>query len=543
MRPDIVYRKAVRVLVAIMILAFIPAALHAQKKGSSSGGGSSKPAPAPAQHPAQKPATPGAKPGAPGAKPATPGARPGTPGARPATPGAKPATPGARPGAPGAKPATPAAKPAAQPAAVHNPNGTTTINRPNGSSVTRDAKGKTTSVTTPGGAKANYNSAGKVSSIHTSVTDKNPSHSGEMNISKGAHNQRTVVTTRKDGARLVSTGGHRGFVEHASVRNGRPYMRRTYVVNGHAAAFAYRGYPYRGGIYYGYVPGYYYGPGYYGWAYDPWGGPVPYAWGWGGDPWYGYYGGYFAAAPVYPGASLWLTDYVISQNLQAAYAAQADANGGVAPPPSSDDQSGNAGGGAATQNASGITPEVKQQISEEVKAQIAAEKDAAAQPAGAAQTATGGEEVPAALDPKHSVFIVSAPLQEQLEGGPTCTLSAGDILTRTSTTPDANQKVNALVTSSQKGDCQAGSLVAVAVQDLQDMHNDFAMKIDGGLKQLADSQGKNGIPSGPAGAGRANPDGAANVDLTAVADLQQQQQAADQTENDVMQAEGSGRGD
>ena len=70
MRPDIVYRKALKVLMGIMILAFIPAGLHAQKKGSSSGGGSSKPAPAPAQHPAQKPATPGAKPGAPGAKPA-----------------------------------------------------------------------------------------------------------------------------------------------------------------------------------------------------------------------------------------------------------------------------------------------------------------------------------------------------------------------------------------------------------------------------------------------------------------------------------------
>ena len=417
------------------------------------------------------------------------------------------------------------------------------MTRPNGSSVTRDAKGKATSVTTPGGAKANYNSAGKVSSIHTSVTDKNPAHSGDMNISKGAHNQRTVVTTRKDGARLVSTGGHRGFVEHSSIRNGRPYMRRTYVANGRASAVVYRGYPYRGGIYYGYVPGYYYGPAYYGWAYDPWGAPVGYAWGWGGDPWYGYYGGYFAAAPVYPGASLWLTDYVISQNLQAAYAAQADGNGGVAPPPASDDQSANAGGAAATQNASGITPEVKQQISEEVKAQIAAEKEAAAQPAGGTQTAAGGEQVPAALDPNHSVFIVSAPLQEQLEGGPTCSLSSGDILTRIGTTPDANQKVNALVTSSQKGDCQAGSQVAVLVQDLQDMHNDFAMKIDGGLKQLADSQGKNGIPAGPAGAARANPDGTANVDLTAVADLQQQQQTADQTEKDVMQAEDSGRGD
>ena len=543
MDPDIFYRKALRVLLAIVILAFLPPLVRAQKKSSSSGGGSSKPAAAPAQHPAQKPATQGAKPAAPGAKPTTPGARPATPGARPATPGAKPATPGARPAAPGAKPATPGAKPTAQPAAVRNPNGTTTVNRPNGSSVTRDAKGKPTNVTTPGGAKANY-SGGKVSSIHTSVTDpKNPMHSGEMNISKGTHNQRTLVTTRKDGARLVSTGAHRGFVEHSFNRNGRSYVRRTYVVNGRASAYVYRGYPYRGGVYYGYVPGYYYGPAYYGWAGDPWGAPVGFAWGWGGDPWYGYYGGYFATEPVYAGASLWLTDYVISQNLQAAYQAQADANGGVVPPPGSDDQSGNAGGAAAPQNASGITPEVKKQIDEEVKAQIAAEKDAAAQQAAGAQAATGGDQVPAALDPNYTTFIVSAQLQEQLEGGPICSLSAGDIVTRIGTTPDANQKVNVLVTSSQKGDCQAGAQVAVLVQDLQDMHNDFAAKIDGGLKQLADNQGKNGIPAGPAGGGHANPDGTANTDLTALADLQQQQQTADQTESDVKLAEGVGQGD
>lgn len=411
--------------------------------------------------------------------------------------------------------------------------------------MTRDAHGKTTSVTTPGGAKANYNSAGKVSSIHASVTDsKNPMHSGDMTISKGAHNQRSLVTTRKDGTRVVGMGAHRGFVEHTFTRNGRSYMRRTYVANGRANAYVYRGYPYRGGVYYGYVPAYYYGPGYYGWAYDPWGAAVPYAWGWAGDPWYGYYGGYFAAEPVYGGASLWLTDYVIAQNLQAAYQAQADANGGAPPPADSGDQTGNAGGAAAGQSAATITPEVKKQIDDEVKAQIAAEKQAATQPAGGAQSASGGaDQVPAALDPNYRTFIVSAALQENLDGGATCGLSPGDVLTRLDNAPDANQNVKVLVTTSQRGDCATGAQVAVGVQDLQDMHNDFAAKIDGGLQKLAESQGKNGIPGGPAAGGQKNPDGMASADLTALADLQDQQKVADQTETDVKQAEGSGQGD
>ena len=44
-------------------------------------------------------------------------------------------------------------------------------------------------------------------------------------------------------------------------------------------------------------------------------------------------------------------------------------------------------------------------------------------------------------------------------------------------------------------------------------------------------------------ADRKIPDGTANADLTAAADLQQQQDAADQTEKEVKQAEGSGQGD
>jgi hypothetical protein len=391
-------------------------------------------------------------------------------------------------------------------------------------------------MTTANGTKASYNSSGKVSSISKSVTDKNPQHSGTMTINHGSRGAKSVVTTRKDGSRVVSTGAHRGFVEHSYTRGGRPYMRRTYVVNGHASVAVYRGYPYRGAVYYGYVPGYYYAPGFYGWAYDPWAAPVPYAWGWAGDPWYGFYGGYFAPYPAYADASLWLTDYALAENLQAAYQAQLDGNGGNPPPPA---DSGDASGGAAPQTATGITPETKAAIDAEVKAQLAAEKTAAAQPTAAA----AADQPPPALDPNISTFIVSTALTEQLPGGASCSLSTGDILTRISTDPDANQNVNVLVTSSQSGDCSSGAQVAVSVQDLQDMHNDFAAKIDAGLQKLADNQGKGGIPTGPAAGRQANADAQAQPDLTATADLQQQQQDANAAETDVKQASASGQGD
>ena len=83
----------------------------------------------------------------------------------------------------------------------------------------------------------------------------------------------------------------------------------------------YRGYSFHGASINVYAPVRYYPAGFYGWAYNPWGVPVAYAWGFRGNPWFGYYGFYFAPYPVYSNASLWLTDYMISNDLAAAYEA------------------------------------------------------------------------------------------------------------------------------------------------------------------------------------------------------------------------------
>jgi len=368
-----------------------------------------------------------------------------------------------------------------------------------------------------------------------------------MTINHGARGGRVVssehVNARGEHVRVVNTGGRgHGYVSRSYMRGGRPYMNRTYYRGGRAYARAYRGYYWHGHPYYGYAPGFYYGPAFYGWAYNPWAVPVAFAWGWGAAPWYGYYGYYFNPYPVYAAPALWLTDYIISQNLQAAYEASAAASANAAAANAQAAAAQNAGGeggggGQAASNNVVLTPEVKQAIADEVKAELAAQQAAAANPA-AADAAPAGDQLPAALDPAHRTFIVASTLSEQLPDGMECSLTQGDVLTRIDDTPDANDNVKVIVSGSQKSDCNAGAQIAVAVNDLQDMHNAFQENLDDGLKSLAQNQGKKGMPASPSTATTAGPGAGAQPDQDAVATLQKQQQDADAAEKEVAQASG-----
>jgi hypothetical protein len=401
-----------------------------------------------------------------------------------------------------------------------------------------NASGKRVSVQTKTGTTAKFDRGGRVSSIHTK--------SG-MTINHGARGERRFETRRPGGGRVVGYGHGRGFAEHGYYRGGRPYMRRTYYYGGHRYAYAYRGYYYRGAAYYGYVPPVYYGPAYYTWAYNPWPAPVAYGWGWGGAPWYGAYGYYFAPAPVYPYPSLWLTDYLFAATLQAAFETQASANA-VNIPAEGSSQLAYGGGGDEAPPA--LSPALKEEIAAEVKAMIAAEKEAAAhpEPAGAVSSTapsgaqTGPDETPAALDPAHRIFIVSQVISSSTDDGTDCSLSPGDVLKRVDEAPDADSNVKVLVASSQKNDCGVGSQVPVGLQDLQDMHNDFRAKISEGLGKLAENQGKNGIPGGPPAASKTNPAGQAQPDLTVENDLKAQQDEANQAEREVQDAAADNNG-
>ena len=108
-------------------------------------------------------------------------------------------------------------------------------------------------------------------------------------------------------------------------RDGNTYVTRTYVSDQNVQTVVYRNYSYNSVRYVTYVPPVYYAPPFYGWAYNRWP-PVAWTWGWAAAPWSVASVSYFQPYPVYPTPTLWLTDYVLAENLRASYAAQAAAN-------------------------------------------------------------------------------------------------------------------------------------------------------------------------------------------------------------------------
>jgi hypothetical protein len=390
--------------------------------------------------------------------------------------------------------------------------------RANGTVVERDKNGKTRAVTTTRGTTAKLDNRGRV----TTIRDK-----GGNTINRGPRGERKVETVRADRSRVVSIGRRGGYVERPFERGGREYMRRTYVIGGISYVHVYRGYHYHGRPYFVYVPPYYYAPAYYGWVFNPWPRPVYYSWGWYGSPWYRPYGYYFAPYPVYPYASLWLTDYLIAENLRLAYEAdqldsfQPGAHSGriVLAKYHPADQ-------AKADQRAGLTPEVKQRIADEVKAVIAEQQKGA--------KAGSGDEVPPALDPNRRVFVAFSVVEAD-DQGDMCSLTSSDVIQRIEDTPDEDDTVAVQVLASKNSDCAIGSNVRVELTDLADMQNHLREQVDAGLKILAEKQGKDGLPAAPAPNPRAVAEGMATPDPTAAADLRKQEQEADQTEKELEQ--------
>jgi hypothetical protein len=365
------------------------------------------------------------------------------------------------------------------------------------------------------------NSRGQVSRIEV---PRGPGGS-RMMISHGPGGAR-VVESGRFGARVVSYGPRGGFVER-TVRPG--YISRTYVVGGATYVHVYRSYSFHGFAYYHYVPGVYYGPGFYGWAVTPWVVPVRYSWfGFGvSAPWFGFYAGYFNPYPVYRSPDLWLTDYLLAENLRLAYEAQLAGNANQPPPPPPAD---------AQAGAAALTPEMKQLIADEVRQQIEAEKAAALQPAPPVPQQPASEQVPPALTQRF--FVVSAHLDVTTTDGQACSLTPGDVIERRSKTVASDGGVAVDVVSAKPGDCAADSAAAVQLVDLQDMHNQFREQIDSGLKMMANNQAK-GLPNGPAAGARLVADGNADPAPNAAVQLAAQETDAARVEAQVAQGGGN----
>ena len=362
------------------------------------------------------------------------------------------------------------------------------------------------------------------------------------NIHRDLRGGRKVEKSLPGGRKVVATGKNSGYMQRPYInRNGREYVQRTYVVNGVSYTHVYSTYYYGGYPYYGYAPAYYYNPGYYGWAYNPWPQPVYYNWGWNASPWYGPYGYYYAPAPYYPASSLWLTDYLMAENLRLAYEAAA-ASGALEQNPYHVDQNEYASlgtlPGAAKETAAQFPAELKNQLAEEVKAQIAEDKAAAEKSgaAGSSAAAKSGEQAPPALDPKRTLFVVSSSIDVTGDDDQECELTAGDVIKRLEDTPGEDKDVQVEVKSSKKDDCKVGSKPRVLVSDLQEMHNQFREQLDAGLKKLAEKQGKDGIPAAPDTKTIAGEVPAPAPDSNAQSAVQKEVQDADQTEKEVESA-------
>jgi hypothetical protein len=376
------------------------------------------------------------------------------------------------------------------------PGPTANVTRtPNGGSVVRGSSGSVREVHTPGGAVIHHAPDG------------------------GRH-----VEVARPGGRVVvaSAGGRTGYVQRPLVVNNRTYVQRTYISHGVSYARVYRPYSYGGVSFNVYTPYRFYRPAFYAYAYNPWARPVYYGWGWGGSPWFGYYGGWFTPYPVYSSPSLWLTDYLIGQTLQDAYQARVDAASAVQ---------------AQNYSATPLTPDVKQAIADEVHRQLDQERNEQQNLNSAnLNSAQGGGAPPILSSNGTQVFVVSNGLTVSSAAGD-CPVTAGDVLQMNGAPPQNSTYADVVVLASKGQDCRKGSVVSVALNDLQEMQNQMRATIDQGLGDLQSKQGQGGLPTLPAGAAappdnafgnQIQPDANVQTELTSVAS------EADRAEQDVV---------
>jgi hypothetical protein len=184
-----------------------------------------------------------------------------------------------------------------------------------------------------------------------------------------------------------------------------------------------------------------------------------------------------------------------------------------------------------TAGAAVLTPQVKHMIADEVKAVIAEQQRAASSSSDFLRPSSG-EELPAALDPNHRVFVAFSVLEATANGEP-CSLTASDVVKRIVDARDRDNAVAVQILASKKSDCAMGSQASIQLTDLNDMLNHLREQVDAGMRILSEKQGQDGLPVAPAANPRAVSEGTAEADPTAAAELQKQEQEADQTEKEV----------
>jgi len=330
-----------------------------------------------------------------------------------------------------------------------------------------------------------------------------------------------VEMVRPGGRVVVATShGRGGYVQRPLVHGGHTYVQRTYIDRGVRRVHVYRPYIARGISFNVYTPVRHYPAGFYTWADRPWGRPVPYRWSSSGSPWRSYYDGYFTPDPAYTSPAAWLTDFLVSNVLDAAFQNRPAAEAAAAP-----------------QCQAPMTPDVKQAIGEEVRRQLEQERMERQNP-NAAYT-------PAVLNGGARTFLVSNAMEVNTAAGQACWITEGDVLRMNGSLPQDAMAANVMVASSKSGqDCPRDAVVTVGLADLQEMQNNMQATLDQGIQEIQSKQGQGGLPAMPASASGpavdvidVAPD--ANVE-TEISSLSQEANRAE--EDMVSQAQGGGSG-
>ena len=348
-------------------------------------------------------------------------------------------------------------------------------------------------------------------------------HNG-IDIHYGPNGVRRIVQERPDHSRVFAERGS-GYVQHPYMFRGRELAQRTYWEHGHEFAHFYSRTTYRGVPLEIYAPVRFYSPGFYGWAYARWPVSVHYTWEWRTKSWYRAYNGYFVPYPAYDDGAYWLTDYLIANSLEAAYAAQARAQMTAGDTPA-------------------LSPDVKAAIADEVRSEL--QQEAAAAKANATDPGDPPDDggISTLLtDGNSHVFVAGSDLDVADGSGNECAISAGDVLqVRAAPAPGA-QAVNATVLASKGGsECATGMMFRVALSDLQEMQNYMRETVDQGMADLQGHQGTGNLPSAPpaaqgsavsAGFAASAPPPDANVQ----SEINAQAALADQAERDAVVAD------
>ena len=416
--------------------------------------------------------------------------------------------------------------------------------RANGAVIDRNASGHTTGFSVPNrglSVRTNPNTGAP-----TRINSMRPGNS--MVIHRGPMNERRIERVRSvpGGVERISHYGNWSSVQRPIV--GRPgYVQRTVFTGGRSYSVVYHSYGYHGVMLYSPVPAIMFAPAYYGFLLSPWGAPVAYPpafWGWPGQPWYAAYGPVFTPYPVYASPDQWLTDYLISSNLQHAYENRQALAGQSMQPME--------GGGMPV-----ISEEEKAIINQDVRDEIARQQQFATNPGppvheqqqqlppqpgptedGAArnQPPPPGPVPEALKDRAFSVYV--SPLEVQQVSGETCALAEGDLLIRTGNEPNADNTVDVVVRKSHASAshpeyCPQQTQARVQLSDLQEMYNHKKELLAEGMKQQATLMGRR-LPKGPAPQPTPVPHGQVDPDTAAaVAELKQMMQDADNTEKEV----------